>query len=69
MAGPRHTSQVDLHAGAGLVGHLNARAGQSGGTQVLHARDDAAIAQLKARFHEQLLGQRIADLDRRPPFV
>src|SRR4029077_9959109 len=41
------------------------RARDPRGTEILHAGEQAFVLQLEARFDEELLGERVADLHRR----
>ncbi len=58
---------VDLHAHAAARRHLGARAGEAGGTHVLDRDDESGRDELEAGLQQQLLGERIAHLDLRPP--
>ena len=59
----RDRVEVDEDAGPGPVGGLRRRAGDPAGAEVLEALDEAALDELEARLDEQLLGERVADLD------
>ena len=48
------------------VGHLERGRGQAGRTHVLDGDDAVALHQLEAGLDQQLLGERVADLDGRP---
>ena len=63
---PRDGVQVHDDPGPGPVGRLRGRAGDPAGAQVLEALDESALDQFQAGLDEQLLGERVADLDRRP---
>ena len=52
--------------GAGPVGGLRRGAGDARRAEVLEALDQAALDELEAGLDEQLLGERVADLDARP---
>ncbi len=52
--------------GPGPIGGLRGGAGDAAGAEVLEALDEAALDQLEGRLDEQLLGERVADLDGRP---
>ncbi len=62
----RHPVQVQLDADAALRRHLERRGGKAGGAHVLDGDDRVGRHQLQARLDQQLLGERIADLHRRP---
>ena len=47
------------------AGGLARRAGQAGAAEVLDAGDQAGVEQLEAALDEDLLGERVADLDAR----
>ncbi len=57
--------EVDRDPGPGPVGRLGRGAGDAAGAEVLEALDQVALDELEARLDEQLLGERVADLDRR----
>ncbi len=67
----RDAIEVDRHP-AGAAGgepgrgRLGQCAGQPGSAEVLDADDEAAVEQLQAELDENLLGERVADLDGRP---
>ena len=63
---PRDRVQIEQDAGPGLVGRLGSRARNAAGTEILDAQDEAAVDQLEAGLDQQLLGERVADLDRGP---
>ena len=63
---PRDRVEVDEDARPGPVGGLRRRAGDAAGAEVLEALDEPALDELEARLDEQLLGERVADLDGRP---
>ena len=48
---------------AGPVGRLGGRAGDPAGAEVLEALDEPALDQLERRLDQELLGERVADLD------
>ena len=50
---------------AALAGHLRGRGGQAGGAEVLQRDEQLAVEQLQAALEQLLLGERVADLDRR----
>ncbi len=52
--------------GARPVGRLRGRAGDPAGAEVLEPLDQAPLDELEAGLDEQLLGERVADLDGRP---
>jgi hypothetical protein len=58
--------EVDVDAHAALGRHLGRRAGQAGRAHVLDADDEAAVHDLEAGLEEELLLERVADLDVRP---
>ena len=62
----RDRVEVQEDAGAGLVGRLGGGAADPAGAEVLDALDEAAVDQLQAGLDQQLLGERVADLDRGP---
>ena len=62
----RDRVEIDEDPGSGPVGRLGRRAGDPAGAEVLEALDQPALDQLETRLDEQLLGERVADLDRRP---
>jgi hypothetical protein len=62
----RHAVQVREHPGPAGRGRLGQRAGQPGAAEVLDALDELRVVQLEAGLDEQLLGERVADLHRRP---
>ena len=64
----RHLVDIDLDSGAAARPHLAGRAGQPRGPHVLHPDQRVGRHQLQTRLEEQLLHERIADLDRRPLF-
>ncbi len=55
--------EVDEDARAGPVGGLGRGAGDAAGAEVLEALHQAALDELQAGLDEQLLGERVADLD------
>ena len=62
----RHPVEVELDPDLALRCHLDRRRGQPGGAHVLDRDDGVGRHQLEAGFEQQLLGERVADLDRRP---
>ena len=62
---PRDRVEVDADAGAGPVRRLRGGAGDAAGTEVLEALDEPALDELERGLDEQLLGERVADLDAR----
>ncbi len=65
----RHEGEVDFSAAAAAGRDLGQRAGQPAGAEVLHRDHRVRAVQLQAGLHQQLLEERVADLDRRPPLV
>ena len=63
---PRDRVEVDADARACPVGGLRDGTGDARRTEVLEALDEAASDELQAGLDEQLLGERVADLDGRP---
>ena len=59
----RHGVEIDDHARATPVGRLRGRAREPAGTEVLEAFDETATDELEARLDQELLGERIADLN------
>ena len=59
----RHPVEVDHHAAVAVAGELAGRAGQAGAAEVLDAVDDAGGEQVQAALDQDLLGERVADLD------
>ena len=62
----RHQIKVHLHAEAALRRHLHRGGGQACRPHILNGQDSVGGHQFKAGFHQQLAGERVADLDRRP---
>ena len=62
----RHRVHVEPDADPALRRHLDARRGQASRPHVLDRDDRVRRHQLEARLDQQFLGERIADLDRRP---
>ena len=58
----RHGVQLDFDAYAPTVPHLGGRTRQSGRAHVLNAEDGVGLHGLQARFQQQLLEERVADL-------
>ncbi len=58
----RHGVEVEPDAQGPLVAHLDGRAGEAGGAHVLDGDDGAGCHQLKARLHQALFGEGVADL-------
>ena len=63
---PGDRIEVDQDAGPGSVGGLRGGAGDPAGTQVLKSFDEPSLDELEAGLDQQLLGERVADLDRWP---
>ena len=61
----RHAVEVELDPEVALGAHLDRRAGEAGSAHVLDGDHRARRHQLEASFEQQLLGERIADLDGR----
>ena len=59
----RDRVEVDDDPGARPIGGLRRGAGDPAGAEVLEALDEAALDQLEAGLDQQLLGERVADLD------
>src|SRR2546430_15512708 len=59
----RSQGEIDLHAHAALGRHLGRRRDETGGAHVLDGHDVARLNQREARFEQQLLGERVTDLD------
>ena len=59
--------EVDLRPRSRAGGHLRCRAGETGRPHVLDADDGARRHRLKTRLEEELLGERVPDLDGRAP--
>ena len=62
----RDRVQIDDDPGPRPIRGLRRGAGDAAGTQVLEALDQAALDELEARLDQQLLGERVADLDGGP---
>ena len=62
----RHLVERHVHAAVARAGQLGGRTGQSGATEVLDALDHVRGEQLERALDQQLLHERVADLDRRP---
>ncbi len=62
----RDRVEIQEDAGAGLVGRLRGRARDAACAEILDSHDQPAVDQLQAGLDEQLLRERVADLDRRP---
>ena len=62
----RHGPDVDAHADAALRGHLARRAGETRRAEILHRLDGVGGDELERRLEQELLKERVADLDRRP---
>ena len=61
-----HLVEVDLHAGAGARRHFDGRAGETGRAHVLDPDDDPGrLHDLETGFEQELLGERVAHLNRR----
>ena len=63
----RHAVEVELDAEIALGAHLGRRRGEPRRAHVLNGDHRAGGHQLEAGFEQQLLGERIADLDGRAP--
>ena len=59
----RHAVELDVEADAAARAHLAGGAGEAGSAHVLNADDGAGLHGFKAGFEQQLLHERIADLD------
>ena len=55
-----------MHAAVAGAGQLGGRAGEAGTAEVLDAGDQAGREELEGALDEQLLHERVADLDARP---
>jgi hypothetical protein len=64
-----HPAQVQLDPGAALGRHLEGRAGQARRAHILDSHDRVGGHELQAGFDQELLGERVADLDRRAFFL
>jgi len=64
----RHPVEIELDAEPALAGHFDRRRCQAGGPHVLDRDDRVTLHQLEAGLDQQFLGERIADLHRRPLF-
>ena len=62
----RHPVELDLHPAVAGAGQLGRRAREPGAAEVLDAGDDAGGEQLERALDEQLLHERVADLDAGP---
>ena len=62
---PRDRVEVDVDARPGPIGRLRGRTRDAAGAEVLEALDEPAVDELERRLDEQLLGERVADLDGR----
>ena len=58
--------EVDPHPGPRPVGGLGRGAGDPAGAEVLEPLDEPALDQLERRLDQELLGERVADLDAGP---
>ena len=65
----RHLVEIELEPEAALGAHLDRGRGQPGGAHVLDGDDRIGRHQLEAGLEQQLLGERIADLDGRALFL
>ena len=59
----RHEVELDVEADAAARAHLAGGAGEAGRAHVLNADDGAGLHGFKAGFEQQLLHERVADLD------
>ena len=59
----RHKVEFDIEAHAAARAHLAGGAGEAGSAHVLNADDGAGLHGFKAGFEQQLLHERVADLD------
>ena len=62
----RHLVEIERHAEVALGSHLRGRAGQARRAHVLDGDDAILRHDLQTRFEQQLFGEGIADLHRRP---
>ena len=62
----RHPVELDVHAAVAGGGQLGGGAGQAGAAEVLDAGDQPGREQLEGALDEQLLHERVADLDAGP---
>ena len=62
----RDPVELDVHAAVARAGQLAGRAGQAGAAEVLDAGDQSRGEELEGALDEQLLHERVADLDARP---
>ena len=62
----RDQVERDVHAAVTGAGELGGRAGETGAAEVLDAGDHARGEQLERALDQQLLHERVADLDARP---
>ena len=62
---PRDRVEVDEHPGPGPIGGLRRGARDAGRAEVLEPLDEAALDELERRLDEELLRERVADLDGR----
>ena len=59
----RDAVEFDFDPGAAARAHLAGRAGQPGGAHVLYSNDRAGLHRFQAGFEQQLLEERISDLN------
>src|SRR3989442_3871673 len=64
---PADPVEIDVDAATAAVGQLAGGTRQSGGAQVLNGRDAVELVELQAGFAEQLLKERVPNLDRGAP--
>ena len=56
-------AEVDFNAGLGAAAHFAGGAGEPGGAHILNADDGAGVHGFEAGFEEELLHERVANLD------
>ena len=66
---PRDRVEIDLGAHPATRGELGQRTGQPGRAEVLHGDHRVEARQLEARFHQQLLEERVPNLHGRAPLL
>ena len=59
----RHQIELDIQAHAAARAHLAGGAGEPGRAHILNADDGAGLHRFQARLQQQLLHERVADLD------
>ncbi len=65
----RHAIEIELDAEPALAGHLDRGRGQAGSPHVLDRDDRVPLHQFETGLDQELFGERVADLDRRPLFA